>query len=166
MFDHAIGQLPDINMDDNSDILHLFERNREIQQARNDDQSISDNGNNDTTDDNTDSPLRGNKRYRSHDDDEEDGSNKPPRKAVKIQPSQGKPKAADYEPSVRTIFGVAWPLYRGRLAIDDGMPDAMLELTWAKAAWNDACKKCDTFIAYNAEILKMVSLFCVDVQRI
>ncbi|KAG1906492.1 uncharacterized protein F5891DRAFT_931848, partial [Suillus fuscotomentosus] len=96
------------------------------------------------------------KRHRrpSDSDNEDDGQ---VRKAVKIQESRGRPKAADYEPSVRTIFGVAWALYRGHLCTEGAMPDRMQEVTWAKLAWNDACKRLQTHVAYDAEIIKMIT---------
>ncbi|KAG1831196.1 hypothetical protein DFJ58DRAFT_608522, partial [Suillus subalutaceus] len=71
--------------------------------------------------------------------------------------SKGRPKAADYEPAVRTIFGVAWALYRGRLCTEGTMPDCMQEVTWAKLACNEACKRLHTEVAYDAEILKMIT---------
>ncbi|KAG2337402.1 hypothetical protein BDR05DRAFT_952628 [Suillus weaverae] len=37
------------------------------------------------------------------------------------------------------------------------MPDRMQEVTWAKLAWNEACKRLHTQVAYDAEILKMIT---------
>jgi hypothetical protein len=78
------------------------------------------------------------------------------RKAIKIQESKGRPKAADYEPSVHTIFSIAWPLYRGRLCTEGPMPDRMQEVSWAKLAWTEACERLGTRIACDAELIKMV----------
>ncbi|KAJ8587604.1 hypothetical protein M405DRAFT_741583 [Rhizopogon salebrosus TDB-379] len=79
------------------------------------------------------------------------------RKAIKIQESKGRPKAADYEPSVRTIFSIAWPLYRGRLCTEGPMPDRMQEVSWAKLAWTEACERLGTRIACDAELIKMIT---------
>ncbi|KAG1904904.1 uncharacterized protein F5891DRAFT_976496 [Suillus fuscotomentosus] len=88
-----------------------------------------------------------------------DDNSEPVQKAVKIQESKGQPKAADYEPSVRTIFGMAWALYCGHLCTEGPMPNHMQEVTWAKLAWNEAYKRLHTQVAYDAEkILKMITL--------
>ncbi|KAG1742961.1 hypothetical protein EDD22DRAFT_851560 [Suillus occidentalis] len=91
------------------------------------------------------------------DNNNEDNDDGHVRKAVKIQESRGRPKAADYEPSVRTIFGITWALYRGRLCTEGAMPDRMQEVTWAKLAWNEACKRLQSRVAYDAEIIKMIT---------
>ena len=36
-------------------------------------------------------------------------------------------------------------------------PDGMLVMTWAKANWMEACKMVKTWIAYNTELVKLVS---------
>ncbi|KAG1786132.1 uncharacterized protein HD556DRAFT_1248579 [Suillus plorans] len=96
----------------------------------------------------------GRRRRRASDSDVDDGQ---VCKAIKIQQSKGRLKAADYEPSVHSIFGVAWALYCGCLCTKDPMPDRMQEVTWAKLAWNEACKRLNTCVAYDAEILKMIT---------
>ncbi|KAF7968707.1 hypothetical protein HWV62_29668 [Athelia sp. TMB] len=111
----------------------------------------------DQDDNRSPSPEPGSKRRHSHIKDDGDDDDEPPRQAVKINASNGRPKAADYEPSVRAILSTAWKKYRGHLSTDTPYPDAMLEITWAKAAWNESCEELHTPIIYNSEILKMIT---------
>lgn len=107
----------------------------------------------------SDGETQGKRRRTASDSDNDDDNDGQVRKAVKIHESRGRPKAADYEPSVRTIFSIAWALYRGRLCTEGAMPDRMQEVTWAKLAWNEACKRLHSRVAYDAEIIKMVRSF-------
>ncbi|KAG1730813.1 uncharacterized protein EDB91DRAFT_1085285 [Suillus paluster] len=59
--------------------------------------------------------------------------------------------------TIRTIFSVAWALYCGHLCMEGAMPDRMQEVTWVKLAWNEACKRLQTCVAYDAEIIKMIT---------
>lgn len=111
------------------------------------------------SDDNTPSspsPNVGSKRRRASKDANEDN---PFRRAIKVQASVGRPKAADYESSVRAILSVAFSLFRGRLVTQGPYPDQMLENVWAKHSWNEACKQLTTNISFNSELLRMVCGF-------
>jgi hypothetical protein len=65
-------------------------------------------------------------------------------------------KMSDYEPAARKISAYAIKLYTGRVSTEDGYPDKMTELVWAKQAWNEACEHMGISMAYNHEIIKLV----------
>ena len=80
----------------------------------------------------------------------------PLQRAIKLFKSQGKPKASDYDPSVRALLKLAIFLFCGKLSTENPFPDAMLAMTWVKSVWLDACKMCNTWIQFNSEIIKLV----------
>ena len=80
----------------------------------------------------------------------------PLQKAIKLFESQGKPKASDYDPSVRALLKLAIFLFHGKLSTENPFPDAMLAMTWAKSVWLDTCKTCNTWIQINSKIIKLV----------
>ncbi|KAG1734398.1 uncharacterized protein EDB91DRAFT_1084058 [Suillus paluster] len=144
LFDEAIEGLVDFNMDGD----------------QGNDSLVADNNNNYIGDEGSRSPSPSIEcvgKYCRRASDGDDNNNGPVWKAVKIQESKGRPKAANYEPFVCTIFGVAWALYCGRLCMEGPMPDHMQEVMWAKLAWKEACKRLHTQVAYDAEILKMIT---------
>jgi hypothetical protein len=83
------------------------------------------------------------------------------RDPVKINLTTGvRPKARDYEAAVQTVLAEAIPLYHRFLSLVTPYPASMDELRWAKKSWKDACEKCETLMAPNNEIIKMVSAGC------
>ncbi|KAG1720165.1 uncharacterized protein EDB91DRAFT_1088936 [Suillus paluster] len=145
LFDEAIEGLVDFNMDGD----------------QGNDSLMADNNDNYIGDEGSRSPSPSIKcvgKHRRGASDGDDNNNGPVRKAVKIQESKGQLKAANYKPFVCTTFGIAWALYRGRLCMEGPMPDRMQEVTWAKLVWKEACKRLHTQVAYDAEILKMITL--------
>jgi len=81
------------------------------------------------------------------------------RKPVKVHVTTGaKPKAGDYEVAVQRVLGDAIPLYRGYLSSVTPYPGAMDEMRWAKRSWADSCEDCETWLAPNDEIIKLVSV--------
>ncbi|KII82960.1 hypothetical protein PLICRDRAFT_180857 [Plicaturopsis crispa FD-325 SS-3] len=92
----------------------------------------------------------GNKRRRSP-------TPPPTRQAITIQESKGRPKAGDYETAVRHVLSTAIAIYRCRLTSENPYPDGILEVTWAKAAWKEACEMCDTSLASNMELIKLIT---------
>ena len=80
------------------------------------------------------------------------------RKPVKVHATTGaKPKAGDYEVAVQNILAEAIPRYRGYLSTDTPYPGPMEEMRWAKKSWKEGCDECDIQMAFNGEIIKLVS---------
>jgi hypothetical protein len=102
------------------------------------------------------SPELGDKRSRSP---TEDISGQPQQKAFKITASRGKPKAGDFDPATQALLKVVIACYRGHLCGENPYPEPMVALTWAKLAWNQACRLCESHIQYTAELLKLVCRF-------
>jgi hypothetical protein len=98
----------------------------------------------DWDDNDDDGPITaGNKRSHSP---TECPPGQPLQKAIKLFESQGKPKASDYDPSIRALLQLAIFLFCSKLSTENPFPDAMLAMTWAKSVWLDACKMCKTWI--------------------
>ena len=94
---------------------------------------------------------------RTHTDSQSRSPEPTGRKARKIRESDSaRGKMSDYEPAARKISAYAIKLYTGRVSSEDGYPDKMTELIWAKQAWNDACEHMGISMAYNHEIIKLV----------
>jgi hypothetical protein len=68
-----------------------------------------------------------------------------------------RPRIGDYEPAVKVIFTEATILYRGHLCTHNPYPELMIEDTWAINSWGWGCRKCETPMAYNEELLTLVS---------
>jgi hypothetical protein len=99
------------------------------------------------------SPSCGEKRSHSH-----VTSAGPLRKPVKVHATTGsKPKAGDYEVAVQNIIAEAICHYRGYLSTETPYPGPMEEMRWAKKSWKDGCDECDIQMAFNSEIIKLVS---------
>ena len=80
------------------------------------------------------------------------------RKPVKVHATTGsKPKAGDYEVAVQNIIAEAICHYRGYLSTETPYPGPMEEMRWAKKSWKDGCDECDIQMAFNSEIIKLVS---------
>ena len=102
---------------------------------------------------NASSPNCGNKCSRSH-----MGPAVQLHKPIKVHTTTGaKPKAGDYEVTVQTILAEVIPLYRGYLSTETPYPGPMEEMRWAKKSWKDSCEECDMQMAFNSEIIKLVS---------
>ena len=111
-----------------------------------------DEGDQDAEDDST-SPSCGDKCPRSN-----TGSANRWREPIKIHTTKGaKPKAGDYEVAVQKVLSEAIPRYRGYLSTITPYPGPMEEMRWAKKSWKDACDECETWMALNDEITKLVS---------
>jgi hypothetical protein len=83
------------------------------------------------------------------------------RKPIKVYVTTGaKPKAGDYEVAVQKVLGEAIPLYRGYLSVVTPYPGPMEEMRWAKRSWKDGCEECETRMAPNDEIIKLVKCSC------
>lgn len=163
MIDDAIDGLDGWNMDEDiEDHIARHRTNTEkytdsTDEEENEDDEEHSNSSSNSDDEGGDltrssSPNLGSKPRHVQDADDDEHF----RKAVKVQASVGRPKAADYELSVRAILSVAFSLFRGRLITQGPYPDAMLENVWAKQSWNEACKQLSTNILFNSELLRMV----------
>jgi len=69
-----------------------------------------------------------------------------------------RPKARDYEVAVQKVLAEAIPLYRSYLSEDTPYPGPMEEIRWAKKSWRDACEECETWMASNDKIVKLVGV--------
>lgn len=79
-------------------------------------------------------------------------------KPIKVHATMGaKPKAGDYKVAVQTVLAEVIPLYCGFLSTETPYPGPMEEIRWAKKSWKDSCKECDVQMAFNSEIIKLVS---------
>ncbi|KAF8126608.1 hypothetical protein EV363DRAFT_1452971 [Boletus edulis] len=91
----------------------------------------------------------------SHDQDP-DGLRHP----QKIRATTGRVAAKDYEVAVREILKVAIGRFRSRLTAENAYPDRIEQVKWAKEAWAEGCKVCDTQINFNNEIIQLVRVSC------
>jgi hypothetical protein len=83
------------------------------------------------------------------------------RKPIKVHVTTGaKPKAGDYEVAVQKVLGEAIPLYCGYLSVVTPYPGPMEEMRWAKRSWKDGCEECETRMAPNDKIIKLVKCLC------
>jgi len=94
-------------------------------------------------------------------------SHSPPRnikKAKRIQEkTKSRAKVADYEAPVNEIMTYANKFYSALLSTEDGYPDRMTEMTWAKRSWNEGCKATKISLAHNEELVKMVRSSCSNI---
>ncbi|KAG6376542.1 hypothetical protein JVT61DRAFT_2537 [Boletus reticuloceps] len=74
----------------------------------------------------------------------------------KIRATTGRVAAKDYEVAVREILKVAIGRFRSRLTAENAYPDRIEQVKWAKEAWTEGCKVCDTQINFNNEIIQLV----------
>ncbi|KAF8122192.1 hypothetical protein EV363DRAFT_1183461 [Boletus edulis] len=88
----------------------------------------------------------------SHDQDP-DGLRHP----QKIRATTGRVAAKDYEVAVREILKVAIGRFRSRLTAENAYPDRIEQVKWAKEAWAEGCKVCDTQINFNNEIIQLIT---------
>ena len=81
------------------------------------------------------------------------------RKPIKVHVMTGaKPKAGDYEITIKKVLNEAIPLYHGHLSIVTPYPGPTEEMRWAKKSWKDACEECQTRMAPNNKIIRLVSV--------
>lgn len=71
--------------------------------------------------------------------------------------TSARPKVGDYELAVKAILAEANILYRGHLSMRTPYPTSLEEATWAANSWEWGCKKCKTKMAYNNDMIAMVS---------
>jgi Domain of unknown function (DUF6532) len=70
--------------------------------------------------------------------------------------SSGRPKAADYDESVKAIIVSAISYYRAHLSTFRAFPDGAVEATMLSEIWKGACREFDTSIAITPQIAKLV----------
>jgi hypothetical protein len=78
------------------------------------------------------------------------------RNPKKIQKSNGRVAAKDYEVAVQEILKIAIHLFRSRLAAENVYPDRITQIAWAKEAWAEACKECEAQVNFNNEVIQLV----------
>ncbi len=82
-------------------------------------------------------------------------------KPVKVYATTGaKPKAGNYEVVVQKVLNEAIPLYCSYLSMVNPYPEPMDKIRWVKKSWRDACEQCETHMAPNNKIIKLVSVNC------
>lgn len=98
----------------------------------------------------------GGKRARSPTSDGEDCTIT---KAQKIHDVQGaRTRAKDFDDLTREIIRIAISVYRVMVCTIAPFPDQPLELSFATAAWKQACEKVEVRVQMTTEVLRMASL--------
>ncbi|OBZ71020.1 hypothetical protein A0H81_09539 [Grifola frondosa] len=85
-------------------------------------------------------------------------------KTCKINESNGKPKAADYEPTAQQVLRTVIKIHVGLLSTENPYPDRMQELVFAKQAWAEACEATKIYIEVNTELARMVASYSWHLQ--
>jgi len=60
---------------------------------------------------------------------------------LKLQASQGRVAARHYKNSVKEILKLATGLFRAHLVAQNIYPDRVMQITWAKEVWMEACER-------------------------
>ena len=79
-------------------------------------------------------------------------------KAQKIHPSQGRPKASDYDDLTQELVLSAISFYRCAISAERPYPDYKQEINMAKKAWIKASEKSEVNMEITTELVKMVRL--------
>ncbi|KIJ09548.1 hypothetical protein PAXINDRAFT_17359 [Paxillus involutus ATCC 200175] len=79
------------------------------------------------------------------------------RNPKKIQKSNGRVAAKDYEVAVQEILKIAIHLFRSRLTAENVYPDRITQIAWAKEAWAEACKECEAQVNFNNEVIQLIT---------
>ncbi|KAG2138322.1 hypothetical protein DEU56DRAFT_736455 [Suillus clintonianus] len=75
----------------------------------------------------------------------------------KVRDSKGRVAAHDYEDAVQQLIKHAIGDFRSRLASVDAYPDRVTQVSWAKDAWKEACEYHETEMAFNNDIIQMIT---------
>ncbi|KAG1852580.1 hypothetical protein C8R48DRAFT_777403 [Suillus tomentosus] len=75
----------------------------------------------------------------------------------KVRDSKGRVAAHDYEDAVQQLIKYVIGDFRSRLASDYAYPDRVTQVSWAKEAWKEACKYHETDMAFNNDIIQMIT---------
>lgn len=94
-----------------------------------------------------------NKRTRSDSFTNEDRQVRRPRR---IDVTDSRPKAKNYEIEVQEVLSTAICHYRFSLSSKDAYLDPLSEIAWAKEPWKEGCRTHQTDIAHTPELLKLV----------
>jgi hypothetical protein len=104
--------------------------------------------------------MTGGKHRRHNSDSLPSRSNSPApaiKRARRIRESTSKSlRISDYEPVAQRVFALAVKSYKAFLSTEEGYPDKLQELTFAKQSWKVACKRAGIEMEHNEEIIKMV----------
>jgi len=82
---------------------------------------------------------------------------------LKLQASQGRVAARHYENSVKEILKLAAGLFRACLVAQNIYPDRVVQITWAKEVWIEACERLEIKITHDNDIIQLVR-FSTSVQ--
>lgn len=102
---------------------------------------------------------RNRKRQRTTEDFSEDSPSPQQyelRLPCKVRKSKGRIAARDYEVAVQQLIKFAIADFRVHLASQYAYPDRMMQVSWAKEAWSNACMSHEIEIGFNGEIIQMV----------
>jgi len=75
---------------------------------------------------------------------------------LKLQASQGQVAARHYENSVKEILKLATGLFCAHLVAQKIYPDQVMQITWAKEVWMEACEHLAIKITHNNDIIQLV----------
>ncbi|KAG1755303.1 hypothetical protein EDD22DRAFT_957396 [Suillus occidentalis] len=103
---------------------------------------------------------RNRKRQRTTEDFSEDSPSPQqyePRLPCKVRKSKGRIAARDYEVAVQQLIKFAIADFRVHLASQYAYPDRMMQVSWAKEAWSNACTSHEIEIGFNGEIIQMIT---------
>ncbi|KIK32996.1 hypothetical protein CY34DRAFT_45547, partial [Suillus luteus UH-Slu-Lm8-n1] len=75
----------------------------------------------------------------------------------KVRKSKGHAAAHDYEDSVQQLINFAIADFRSWLASNHAYPDRVTQVSWAKESWKEGCKHYDIEMAFNNELIKMIT---------
>jgi len=80
---------------------------------------------------------------------------------LKLQASQGRVAARHYENSVKEILKLATGLFRARLVAQNIYLDRIMQITWVKEVWMEACEHLEIKITHNNDIIQLVCSLCL-----
>ncbi|KAG2144161.1 uncharacterized protein EDB93DRAFT_1087752 [Suillus bovinus] len=75
----------------------------------------------------------------------------------KIQQSKGRVAVRDYEVAVQQLIEFSISSFCTRLASEYAYPDHMTQVLWAKEAWKEGCASYEIEIAFNSEIIQIIT---------
>ncbi|KAG2130282.1 uncharacterized protein EDB93DRAFT_1255956 [Suillus bovinus] len=75
----------------------------------------------------------------------------------KIQWSKGQVAARDYKVAVQQLIKFSISSFCARLASEYAYPDRMTQVLWAKEAWKERCASYEIEMAFNSEIIQIIT---------
>ena len=95
--------------------------------------------------------------HRRQREDSDISATGPPRKAMRVEGFEGRPRARDFEADVQDVLSAVIAHYHADLSTKNAYPDMATKTNWARAAWKAGCHDKDVEITLNSDILHLVS---------